>query len=71
LHSQALHEVTDRLWLAYDGFFKSGKGFPRFARRGQYRSFAFKQGVKLYPNTNSIQLPKQGKLKYRNCPLMP
>ncbi|WP_052738639.1 RNA-guided endonuclease InsQ/TnpB family protein [Pontibacter korlensis] len=65
VHSQTLQEVTDRLFKSYDGFFKQGKGFPRFAKRGQYRSFTFKQGVKLHENTCTVQLPKIGKVKYR------
>nr|WP_235337585.1 transposase [Pontibacter korlensis] len=65
VHSQTLQEVTDRLFRSYDGFFKQGKGFPRFARRGQYRSFTYKQGVKLHENTCTVQLPKIGKVKYR------
>jgi putative transposase len=71
LHSQTLQEVTDRLWIAYDGFFKSGKGYPKFARRGHYRSFAFKQGVKLHPHTSTVKLPKLGKIKYRNSRALP
>jgi len=64
VHSQILQEVTDRLFKAYDGFFK-GKGFPKFAKKGVYSSFTFKQGVKLHQNTNTVQLPKIGKVKYR------
>jgi putative transposase len=65
VHSQTLQEVTDRLFKAYDGFFRSGKGFPKFAKKGVYSSFACKQGVKLHQNTNTVQLPKIGKVKYR------
>jgi putative transposase len=65
IHSQTLQEVTDRLFKAYDGFFKQGKGFPKFAERSLYRSFTYKQGVKLHENTCTIQLPKIGKVKYR------
>ena len=65
IHSQTLQEVTDRLFKAYDGFFKSGKGFPQFAKKGVYSSFSFKQGVKLHQNTSTVQLPKIGKVKYR------
>lgn len=65
VHSQTLQEVTDRLFKSYDGFFKQGKGFPKFAKRSLYRSFSFKQGVKLHQNTCTVQLPKIGKLKYR------
>lgn len=64
VHSQVLQEVTDRVFNAYDGFFKLGKGFPKFARKGQYQSFTFKQGVKISPT--HVQLPKFGKVKYRN-----
>lgn len=71
VHSQTLQDVVERLWGAYDGFFKAGKGYPRFARKGQYRSFAFKQSVKLHPNTCTVQLPKIGKVKYRNSQSLP
>lgn len=64
VHSQVLQEVTDRVFNAYEGFFKQGKGFPKFARKGQYQSFSFKQGVKVSPT--HVQLPKFGKVKYRN-----
>ncbi len=64
VHSQVLQEVTDRVFNAYDGFFKQGKGFPKFARKGHYQSFSFKQGVKVSPTY--VQLPKFGKVKYRN-----
>lgn len=64
LHSQVLQEVTDRVFNAYDGFFKQGKGFPKFAKKGHYQSFSFKQGVKISPT--HVHLPKFGKIKYRN-----
>ena len=71
LHSQTLQDVTDRLWSAYDGFLKAGRGFPKFARRGHYRSFAFKQGVQVHGATCTVQLPKLGKVKYRNSRPLP
>ena len=64
VHSQPLQEVTDRVFNAYEGFFKLGKGFPKFARKGHYQSFSFKEGVKISPT--HVQLPKFGKVKYRN-----
>lgn len=64
VHSQVLQEVTDRVFNAYEGFFKQGKGFPKFARKGQYQSFSFKQGVKI--NATHVTLPKFGRVKYRN-----
>lgn len=65
VHSQTLQEVTDRLFKSYDGFFQQGKGFPKFAKRSLYRSFTYKQGVKLHQNTCRVQLPKIGKVTYR------
>lgn len=64
VHSQVLQEVTDRLFNAYEGFFKQGKGYPKFARKGLYQSFSFKQRVKVSPT--HVRLPKLGKVKYRN-----
>lgn len=64
VHSQVLQEVTDRVFNAYEGFFKQGKGFPKFARKGHYQSFTFKQGIKINPT--HVQLPKFGKVRYRN-----
>ncbi|WP_339652702.1 transposase [uncultured Salegentibacter sp.] len=56
IHSQTLQEVTDRLFKTYEGFFKQGKGFPKFVKRNRYRSFTFKQGIKIHKGINSIQL---------------
>jgi len=64
VHSQTLQDITDRVFNAYDGFFNLGKGFPKFAQKGHYQSFSFKQGVKISPT--HVQLPKLGKVKYRN-----
>ena len=76
VHSQVLQDVTDRLFRAYDNFFRRVKekrkgkkqkvGFPKFAKKHKFISFGFKQGVKIHPNTNVISLPKIGKIKYRN-----
>ena len=48
VNAQTLQEAVWRLWSAYDGFFKRGNGYPKFARRGGYRSLSFPQGVKLH-----------------------
>jgi putative transposase len=101
VHSQTIQAVTDRLFLAYEKYFrdlKSGKieevkraylnkcarlgrpvdnkklaqlGRVNFARKGEYQSFAFKQGVKVHATTKRIQLPKLGKIKYRQSQLLP
>ena len=68
LHSQTLQDVSDRLEKSYDRFFKNGAGFPKFARRGQYRSFSFKQGVQLRgydsERIGKVFLPKIGVVSY-------
>ena len=73
LHSQTLQDVTDRLEKSYDRFFKShrnggGAGFPKFAKRHQYRSFSFKQGVqrRAYDSERigKVYLPKIGDVAY-------
>jgi putative transposase len=69
VHSQTLQDVVEHLDKAYQSFFK-GNGFPKLAKKGQYASFTFKQGVKLHQNTSTVQppggpVPKMGKVKYR------
>ena len=70
IHSQTLQDVTDRLFTAYDNFFRRVKkggaaGFPRFARKGLWSSFRFKQGAGICENTNKLKLPKIGKVKFK------
>ncbi|CCH01953.1 putative 45,4 kDa protein in snaA-snaB intergenic region ORF401 [Fibrella aestuarina BUZ 2] len=64
VNAQTRQEVVERVFNAYEGFFKQGKGFPKFARKGQYQSFAFKQRVSI--DATHIRLPKLGKVRYRN-----
>lgn len=76
VQSHTLRDVTDRLFRAYDNFFrrvkakKTGKqqkvGYPKFAKKRSFCSFGFKGNqAKLHANTNTIALPKIGKVKYR------
>ena len=62
VHSQTLQDVIIRMDLAYQSFFR-GSGFPKWAKKDTYRSFAFTQGVKL--NGKHVYLPKIGKVKFR------
>ena len=64
VYSQTIQDVTDRLDKSYQSFFRGG-GFPKFAKRGLYSSFAFKQGVGICENTNKIKLPSLGKISFR------
>jgi len=70
LHSQVVQDVTDRLFITYDNFFRKFKNkekvsYPKFAKKDFWSSFKFKQGVGLCVNTNKIKLPKIGKIKYK------
>jgi putative transposase len=70
VHSQTIQDVTDRLFTAYDNFFRRVKkgetpGFPKFAKKELWSSFRFKQGVGLCENTNKVKLPKIGKVKFK------
>lgn len=70
LHSQTVQDVTDRLFVAYDNFFRRVKkgetpGFPKFAKKDFWSSFKFKQGVGICKNTNKLKLPKVGKVKFK------
>ncbi|WP_462248950.1 RNA-guided endonuclease InsQ/TnpB family protein [Ekhidna sp.] len=62
VHSQTLQDVIERMDLSYQSFFRGG-GFPKWAKKDTYRSFAFKQGVKVVDN--HVYLPKIGKVKFR------
>ena len=70
VHSQVMQASTDRLFLAYDAFFRRVKkgetpGFPRFAAKNRWTSFLFKQGVKLLQDEKKIFLPKIGHVRFR------
>lgn len=67
VNAQTRQEVVERVFVAYEGFFKQGKGYPKFAKKGQYQSFTFKQEVKI-DNTH-VTLPKFGKVRYHNSRL--
>ena len=63
-HSQVLQNVIDRLDISYQNFFKKRAKYPKWAKKNKYKSFTFKQGVKIHPNTFSVTLPKIGKVKF-------
>lgn len=63
-HSQVLQNVLDRLDRSYQNFFKKRAKYPKWAKKEKYKSFTFKQGVKIHPNTFSVTLPKIGKVKF-------
>lgn len=63
VNSQSLQCVLKRLDEAYKSFFRGG-GFPRFAKKGKWRSIEFPQNVCI--ESSKIWLPKLGYVKYHN-----
>jgi len=63
-HSQVLQNVLDRLDRSYQNFFEKRAKYPKWAKKNKYKSFTFKQGVKIHSNTFSVSLPKIGKIKF-------
>ncbi|MDP2692670.1 MAG: transposase, partial [bacterium] len=70
--SQSLQNTMERLDFAYKNFFRtchSGGGFPKFARKGKYKSILLKEILIL--NNNKIKLPKIGELRlFKDAPLL-
>lgn len=64
VYSHTLQETLGRVDLAYLNFFRGG-GFPKFAKKSFFKSFTFKDNVKII-SKNEIHLPKMGKVKYIN-----
>lgn len=63
VYSDTIQEVLDRLDNSYKGFFRGG-GFPKFSKKGEYKSFTFKRSFNISDKT--IRLPKIGKVRYFN-----
>lgn len=61
--SQSLQQVVKDLDRAYRGFFKEGRGFPRFKKKGIHDSFRVPQGFRVVGNY--VRLPKVGEVKFR------
>jgi putative transposase len=61
VQSQVVQDPLVRLERSYKNFFR-GEGFPKFAKKGEYRSFTFPQGVML--RENKLFLPKFGELSF-------
>lgn len=62
--AQTLQDAIDRLDKSFKSFFKGG-GYPRWAKKGKYRSVTFKS-VKRDKKPNRVCLPKIGSVKFFN-----
>jgi putative transposase len=70
IHSNVLQLLVKRLDDARDGFFKQGRGFPKFKNRSNFRSFQYKPGdVKI--KGNKIYLPSIGWMRFFNSRSIP
>lgn len=67
-HSQVLQNVTERVELAFQGFFRRAKagetpGYPRFKGKGRYDSFTYTQSGFSLTHDNRVCLSKIGSIK--------
>lgn len=70
IYSTVLQMLIKRLDTAYEGFFKHGRGFPRFQNRSTFRSFQYKPGdAKI--DGNRIYLPGIGWMRFFNSRPIP
>lgn len=68
IDSTVLQQNLKRLEQSFQNFF-SGRGFPKFKSRSNFRSFTFATGVKL--SGNKIYFPKLGWMRYFNSRPLP
>lgn len=59
--AQSLRDPIKRLDVAYRKFFKGG-GFPKWAKKGRYKSISFNETISCFDN-NTFILPKLKKVK--------
>ena len=70
VHSQVLQQVLDRLDKAFQNFFRSGFGFPRFKGENRFDSFPYPQsGFSL--EGKYLKLSKIGNIKVRRSRELP
>ncbi len=62
VHSQVLQNTLKRLDTAYEGFFNEGKGYPKYKKRGEWKSITYPQ-YKVHPDGNKITVSKIGEIK--------
>ncbi|WP_293017267.1 MULTISPECIES: transposase [unclassified Moorena] len=65
VHSQVLQTTVRRLHDSWEAMRKRGFGFPRFKKKGQYKSFLFPQFKSNPVGNEHIKLPKIGLVPIR------
>lgn len=64
IYSIVLQQMLKQLDTAYKNFFEKNRGYPRFKRRAEYKSFTYTQNVKFEGST--VYLPGIGWMGYHN-----
>lgn len=64
IYSIVLQQMLKQLDVAYKNFFEKGRGYPKFKRRAEYKSFTYTQNVKFEGST--VYLPGIGWMGYHN-----
>lgn len=64
VHVSVARDALDRVDKAFRSFFRSGSGFPKFAKRDSYSSFTFKCPASVHGKF--VKLPKIGLVRFYN-----
>lgn len=63
MDSQALQAVVERLYTSFDKFYQGG-GYPKWAKKGEYKSFLCKKGA--ITVDQRLKLPKLGNIRFKD-----
>lgn len=69
VYSSVLQQCLKQLNEAFNNFFGQGRGFPKFKRRSDYKSFTYPQNVKF--DNGFVFLPGIGWMKYHDSRPIP
>lgn len=69
VYSSVLQQSLKQLNEAFNNFFGQGRGFPKFKRRADYKSFTYPQNVKF--DNGFVFLPGIGWMKYHDSRPIP
>lgn len=64
IYSIVLQQMLKQLDTAYKNFFKQGRGYPKFKRKAEFKSFTYTQNLKFEHDT--VLLPGIGWMGYHN-----
>lgn len=70
IHSNVLQMLIKRLDAAMEGFYKHGRGFPKFKNRSNFHSFAYKPSDIKFKGSK-VYLPSVGWMRFHNSRPIP